>query len=176
MLNHKITVLTLAALLSGSSLYAIAAGETPTPTANDATARLATRRLQPPMPIRMPIRCPRVVMVERPTMGRCLLPPSPAPRVNRPVAAVGVTAVVNGYCVLKSPVFRAGLFFACRKHRYQTLTLLSNAHHHSHNQFAPGPDDPRRSNTWSLGRYRRCSAPWRFCLCWWSAGWPGIPG
>jgi hypothetical protein len=39
MLNHKIAVLTLAALLSGSSLYAIAAGETPTPTANDGNSQ-----------------------------------------------------------------------------------------------------------------------------------------
>ncbi|SMQ24646.1 hypothetical protein SAMN04488483_1780 [Pseudomonas helmanticensis] len=39
MLNHKIAVFTLAAFLSGSSLYAIAAGETPTPTANDGTSQ-----------------------------------------------------------------------------------------------------------------------------------------
>lgn len=39
MLNHKITVLTLAALLSGSSLYAIAAGDTPTPTVNDGNSQ-----------------------------------------------------------------------------------------------------------------------------------------
>jgi hypothetical protein len=39
MLNHKIAVLTLATLLSGSSLYAIAAGETPTPTANDGNSQ-----------------------------------------------------------------------------------------------------------------------------------------
>lgn len=39
MLNHKVTVFTLAALLSGSSLYAIAAGDTPTPTANDGNSQ-----------------------------------------------------------------------------------------------------------------------------------------
>ena len=39
MLNHKIAVFTLAALLSGSSLYAVAAGETSTPTANDGTSQ-----------------------------------------------------------------------------------------------------------------------------------------
>ena len=39
MLNHKIAVLTLAALLSGGSLYAIAAGDTPTPTANDGNSQ-----------------------------------------------------------------------------------------------------------------------------------------
>ena len=49
-------------------------------------------------------------MVARPTMGRCLLPPSPALRVNRPVAAVVVTAVVNGYCALKSPVLLSRAF------------------------------------------------------------------
>jgi len=51
----------------------------------------------------------------------------------------------------------------------------SNAHPRSRNQSAPAADAPRRSNTWSLGRCRGCSAPWRFCLCWWSEGWPGIP-
>ncbi|CAI8796973.1 Secreted protein [Pseudomonas sp. IT-93MI4] len=39
MLNHKIAVFTLAALLSGSSLYAIAAGDMPTPTANDGNSQ-----------------------------------------------------------------------------------------------------------------------------------------
>lgn len=39
MLNHKIAVFTLAALLSGSSLYAVAAGETSTPTANDGSSQ-----------------------------------------------------------------------------------------------------------------------------------------
>jgi hypothetical protein len=39
MLNPKIAVLTLAAILSSSSLYAIAAGETSTPTANDGTSQ-----------------------------------------------------------------------------------------------------------------------------------------
>jgi hypothetical protein len=39
MLNQKVVAFTLAALLSGSSLYAVAAGETPTPTANDGTSQ-----------------------------------------------------------------------------------------------------------------------------------------
>ncbi|MGG7675026.1 hypothetical protein [Pseudomonas sp. WC2] len=46
MLNHKIAVFTLAALLSGGSLSAIAAGETSTPTANDGTSQ--TRQPAPP--------------------------------------------------------------------------------------------------------------------------------
>jgi hypothetical protein len=39
MLNHKIAVLTFAALLFGSTPYALAAGETSTPKASDGTSQ-----------------------------------------------------------------------------------------------------------------------------------------
>jgi hypothetical protein len=58
----------------------------------------------------MPIRYPKVVMVARPTMGRCHLPPNPALRVNRPVAAVAGAAVVDGGRNLKARSFEPGFF------------------------------------------------------------------